>query len=482
MEGRDPKDFWRWHPNQRVSFYKGELMKKITILALLWALWGTVAHADPSSDIPAVTPISDSLRTECGLDPFYQKVTHAGPLLVLGSHRVSDAALCEAVWIVQHEVAHRPEILQALADKGVRLAVMAHDEYTTDIPEYAHLKPKEYWDRRARGLGGQLISGAEENLLAFPGDPYRSENILIHEFAHVIQGFAMDTVDPNFNPRLKAVYQQACEQGLWEGTYAGSNVEEYWAEAVQDWFDNNRQNDGIHNHVNTRVELKEYDPNLAALCAEVLGEGDWRYQKPAERNAAGRAHLGDYDFSKVPRFQWRAERQAALPRVRIRTSQGDMVAELYPNRAPTTVVNFLRYVDSGFFTHGRFFRTVTLDNQPNDKVKIEVIQAECDPNREDQCFAPIGLERTRDTGVQHLDGTLSMARAESDTAQHSFSICINPQPALDFGGGRQPDGQGFAAFGRVIEGMDMARQIQALPAQGQQLTPAVEILEILRLP
>ena len=121
---------------------------------------------------------------------------------------------------------------------------------------------------------GELISGAEENLLAFPGDPYRTENILIHEFAHVIQGYAMDVLDPNFNPRLKVIYQEACDNGLWEGTYAGSNVAEYWAEAVQSWFDNNRENDGIHNHVNTRAELKEYDPNLAApLCRGVGREG-----------------------------------------------------------------------------------------------------------------------------------------------------------------------------------------------------------------
>ena len=458
-------------------------MVKKSVAVVLFSLWVAVVNAIPSSDIPTVAPISESLRTERGLDSFYQKVTHAGPLIVLGSEKVSDAALCEAVWIVQHVVSHRPEILPALDDKGVRLAIMAYDEYTTDMPEYAHLKPKDYWDKRARGLGGELISGAEENLLAFPGDPYRTENILIHEFAHVIQGYAMDVLDPNFNPRLKVIYQEACDNGLWEGTYAGSNVAEYWAEAVQSWFDNNRENDGIHNHVNTRAELKEYDPNLAALCAEVLGERDWRYQKPAERDAAGRAHLGDYDPSQAPRFLWRHEREAAaLPRVKIRTSLGDMVAELYPEKAPVTVANFLHYVDAGYFTNGQFFRTVTMDNQPNDKVKIEVIQAAADPNRMNSLFEPIVLERTRDTGVQHLDGTLSMARDTPDTAQDSFSICINEQPNLDFGGGRQPDGQGFAAFGRVIDGMEVARKIQAQPGQGQQLTPAVEILEIVRVP
>lgn len=430
--------------------------------------------------IPEVTAVPETLRQEVNLSPFYQKYAYAGPLPVLGSAEVSDYALKEAVWLVRHVLAGRDDILQALADNNVRMVIMAHNEYTTDVPEQANMTPKEYWDRRARGLGGRIISGAEENLLCFPGDPYSTENILIHEFAHVIQQRGLRSVDPTFNRRLRAAYEQARAAGLWEGTYAGSNVAEYWAEAVQDWFDNNRQNDRAHNHVNTRAELKAYDPNLAALVAEVFGEGDWRYRKPMERDPADRAHLAGYDSSTAPRFRWRQVPEPNQPHVIIRTELGDIEAELYPDKAPITVANFLRYVDGGLFTGGSFFRTVTMDNQPNDQVKIQVIQCEANPEKRDAFFAPIVLERTRDTAVRHLDGSLSMARNGPDTAQHSFSICIGDQPELDFAGRRNRDGQGFAAFGRVVSGMDVAHQIHASPAEGQRLTPRIAIREVVR--
>jgi len=423
-----------------------------------------------------VTPVPEAFREKVNLSEFYQKYTQAGPLPILGSDKVSDYALLEAAWLVDHVIGHRPDILQALADQGVRMVIMAHNEYTTDLPEQANMTPKDYWDRRARGLGGRIVSGAEENLLAYPGDPYNTENILIHEFAHVIQSTGLPQVDPTFNKRLRAAYDDARKKGLWQDTYAGSNRGEYWAEAVQTWFDNNRENDKEHNHVNTRVELKAYDPNLAALCAEILGQGDWTYKKPMDRAEQDRVHLKGYDPSRAPRFQWRQKTPDKNPRVAIQTELGDIEVELYVEKAPITVANFLRYVDTGYFSQGRFFRTVTLDNQPKDHVKIQVIQAETNPALEDQAFDPIGLERTRDTGIKHLNGTISMARNGPDTAQHSFFICVEDQPNLDFAGKRQPDGQGFAAFGRVVSGMDVVRRIHTQPAQGQQLTPAIQIL------
>lgn len=172
---------------------------------------------------------------------------------------------------------------------------------------------------------------------------------------------------------------------------------------------------------------------------------------------------------------------AAPPRVRIETDLGNIIAQLAAAAAPITVSNFLRYTKDGFFDGGRFFRTVTLSNQPNDDVKIQVIQAESPPERDADLYPPIPLERTRDTGLHHLDGTLSMARDGPDTAQSSFSICVGDQPELDFGGKRNPDGQGFAAFGRVIEGMDVVRKIHASPANGQRLAPPVRILRIVRV-
>lgn len=166
------------------------------------------------------------------------------------------------------------------------------------------------------------------------------------------------------------------------------------------------------------------------------------------------------------------------PHVVIQTELGDIEAELFEREAPISVANFLRYVRGGFYEGGSFFRTVTMDNQPDNKVKIQVVQAEADPNKEDRAFAPIPLERTRDTGLKHVDGALSMARDGPDTAQHSFSICVGEQPELNFGGKRNPDGQGFAVFGRVVRGMDVVHRIHERPASGQKIVPPVRILRV----
>lgn len=174
----------------------------------------------------------------------------------------------------------------------------------------------------------------------------------------------------------------------------------------------------------------------------------------------------------------------AAPSVRLTTDLGVIEAELLPESAPATVANFLRYVDAGRYTGGVFHRTVTLqpDNQPQNAVKIEVIQGGVNPEFAERDWPAIPLERTRDTGLKHRDGTLSMARAGPDTATSDFFICLGDQPELDFGGRRNPDGQGFAAFGQVTRGLDVVRRIQRAPAEGQKLTPPVRILRIERLP
>ncbi len=168
-------------------------------------------------------------------------------------------------------------------------------------------------------------------------------------------------------------------------------------------------------------------------------------------------------------------------RVLLTTRLGEIEVELYPERAPGTVQNFLHYVDEGFYDGGVFYRAATMANQPANKIKIEVIQAGQNPAREGEELPPITLERTRDTGLKHLDGTISMARLEPDTATSDFFICVNDQPELDFGGERNPDGQGFAAFGQVIRGMDVVRAIQLSPVEVQKLTPPITIVQASRL-
>ena len=177
---------------------------------------------------------------------------------------------------------------------------------------------------------------------------------------------------------------------------------------------------------------------------------------------------------------WRGSAAQGLPRVLIQTSLGTMEVEVDTVRAPITSRNFLRYVDQGSYRGGRFHRTVRLDNQPDNKARIVVIQGGLDSLRAKD-FAPIELERTSQTGLLHRDGTISMARDGPDTATSDFFICLGDQPELDFGGKRNPDGQGFAAFGRVTRGMDVARQIQTARAQGQQLTPPIEIVDVTRV-
>lgn len=166
---------------------------------------------------------------------------------------------------------------------------------------------------------------------------------------------------------------------------------------------------------------------------------------------------------------------AEKPCVAIQTELGKIELQLEPKRAPITVSNFLKYVHGGFYNGGSFHRTVTLSNQPTNAVKIQVIQAAANRARTNELAAPILLERTRDTGLKHLAGTISMARMGPDTAQDQFFICIEDAPELDFGGRRNPDGQGFAAFGRVIRGMDVVRKIHAVPEKEQRLTPGVRI-------
>ena len=171
---------------------------------------------------------------------------------------------------------------------------------------------------------------------------------------------------------------------------------------------------------------------------------------------------------------------ASSPEVVIETNLGTIEVRLAADKAPATVANFLRYVDAGAYAGGTFHRTVTKDNQPANNIKIEVVQAGAAQST--KSWQPVPLERTSVTGLRHRDGVISMARDTPDSATSDFFICIGDQPSLDFGGRRNPDGQGFAAFGQVVRGMDVVRRIQAAPADGQKLMPPVRILQIRRKP
>ena len=163
---------------------------------------------------------------------------------------------------------------------------------------------------------------------------------------------------------------------------------------------------------------------------------------------------------------------------KIETTEGTILAELYPNKAPITVANFLKYVDAGLYTNGSFFRVTTPENEAKRAFKIEVIQG---GKAEGKDFDPIEIETTEKTGILHENGTLSMARSEPNSATNSLFICINAQPELDFAGKRNPDGYGFAAFGKVTKGMDIVRKIQTKKNKNQRLLQPVLIKSIVRV-
>ncbi len=163
----------------------------------------------------------------------------------------------------------------------------------------------------------------------------------------------------------------------------------------------------------------------------------------------------------------------------IKTEIGDIIFEVYPKKAPKTVKNFLKYIDMANFDGADFYRVVRMDNQPNDSIRIEVIQGNFTSDK--NSLGNIEHEITKETGVLHENGTISMARSTPGSASLAFFICINDQPELDFGGKRNPDGQGFAAFGKVIEGMDVVRLIQSGATDSQSLKKTVAIEKIIKL-
>lgn len=263
-----------------------------------------------------------------GIPSFYTQRASASGFPIVASSNVNPYALKEAVYLADMMLAKRPDVRDAMIKSGARLSILAWNEFTTDQPEWKWLgnrpvpgfpdiSPSDFRDARARGMGGSttdpFCSCAEENLLGYQGDPYFKENIFIHEFAHNIHLRGMSNVDPGFDVRVKKAYTSAMKAGLWKGKYASVNHHEYFAEGVQSWFDDNRENDHDHNHVNTRAELIDYDPALAELCREVFGDTVLKYTKPATRL---HGHLEGYDPSKAPEFVWPDRLEDARKKIR----------------------------------------------------------------------------------------------------------------------------------------------------------------------
>lgn len=288
-------------------------------LAVALPLFAGLAPASAASAAPAgedgatIGPPAAAL----GLDPFYAKALSADGIPVIASARVPDAGLIVAARIVRSMLAGRPDIAQAMVRNGQRVAVMAQDEGTTDLPEqrdwrkpepddprltfcerkhYAErigrLTDRQYWNARARGMGGPLTSVGVENLLAVASDRYFGENILVHEFSHGILS-TLEALDPAFYAEVERAYAAAQAQGLWKGEYADTTVQEYWAEGTQYWFNDNKLAVIGRRSIVSDRDLAAHDPALARLLQRVYGDrhrvdGDGYWQHPARIPAGPR--------------------------------------------------------------------------------------------------------------------------------------------------------------------------------------------------
>ena len=279
-----------------------------------------------------------------GVPSFYTQSVSANGFPIVASAKVNPHALKEAAFLVNMMLAKRPEVREAMIKSGARLCIMACDEYTTDLPEFARLadqkvpgfddlSAKDYWDARCRGQGGSetdpYCSVGEENLLRYPGDPFYKECILIHELAHNIHLRGMANVDPTFDARVRAAYDAAMKAGLWKGKYASVNHHEYFAVGAASWFGHDRFNDFDHNHVHLRAQLIDYDPGLAALCREVFGDAAPSYTKPATRLTG---HLAGYDPATAPTFVWPERLKQAQEEIHAKAVARDKAANGDSNR------------------------------------------------------------------------------------------------------------------------------------------------------
>ncbi|MEA5127451.1 MAG: hypothetical protein VB074_04650 [Proteiniphilum sp.] len=251
-------------------------------------------------DTPEITTPPEALN----LDPFYKKYMNVNGIHVISSWRVPDSCFYAAyVTIKALTDMLSEEVLESMTSRDTRIGIMARYEGTTDIPEHAYLvnDTSLNWDVRARGLGGTLdlplTTCAEENILAYQIDKYHAEDILIHEFAHTIHDVGIAPITPGFNDRMEALLEAAIKNGRWVNTYAETNIWEYWAEGVQSWFNVNAEvdndgGDGKHNKVNTREELKVYDPGLYQILSEYFPETDKRISRHKKENLYNWENIG----------------------------------------------------------------------------------------------------------------------------------------------------------------------------------------------
>ncbi len=281
---------------QKSNIYKRECFSilYITVLLLLNSC-NQKKYLSPQPITVSLKPgienndtVISSPPSEMGLDSFYKKYIDAWGIPVVSSEKVPDEALYSVQKKVKQMVSMREDILEKMIENKIRIAIMAKDEVTTDMPEYRNWNDPSQsegidWNTRGRGFGATVelpvSSCAEENILCYDKsiDGYYNEDIFIHEFAHSIHGLGIRFIDKNIDKELQQALNKATAKGFWKNTYAATNVDEYFAEGVQDWFNVNAKvipGDGIHNGISTRAELKKYDPTLYAIIKRYFPENN----------------------------------------------------------------------------------------------------------------------------------------------------------------------------------------------------------------
>ncbi|WP_225425485.1 glycoside hydrolase [Pelagerythrobacter rhizovicinus] len=271
--------------------------------ALTAALFAVATAGSCAATLP---PPPDPL----GIDPFYTKYASAQGIPIVASPRVADGALLGARAMIEDMLAYRPDLAGVLARTGYRVAILAEEEAITDLPENAHwtkpapddprltrcerkhyeerigsLTDREYWNARARGIGGVHTVGAEEDVLGKRSSRYYGETILVHEFAHNVLD-AIRIADPQLYAEVETAYSEALETGLWLDEYASTTVQEYWAEGTQFWFNSNRLAVFDGRRILNHADLEAYDPRLAAVLRQAYGERHRLAADPFHRHPA----------------------------------------------------------------------------------------------------------------------------------------------------------------------------------------------------
>ena len=267
-----------------------------TFCVVLIALTSWLNTANAQIRIPEPVPPPPAIRTAFDLSPFYQQWIDVDGFPILASAKVSPYAVKEVAWVIRNVTRHRPDVLQAMAEAKVRFSILGINEKKTDIPAYRRIFPEPhfFYDMGRGGYCSRcLTAGAPEETVLDEG----WYSVTIHEFAHAFHEAGLNTIDPTFDDRLRTTYNAAMARGLWKNTYASTNMSEYWAQGVGTWFHANP----VFRSVVTRRDLKDYDPGLAALLAEIFGDGAWRYTLPASRTHL--PHLQGFNPQEAPRLE-----------------------------------------------------------------------------------------------------------------------------------------------------------------------------------